>query len=95
MAVFVGYSSRFGVRVELNDPGPHNTSFIKSYKTRDFGHFWPFSWAIAHRFGVRAEFKRSGTPSHEFNEIVKKIAISDIDGYRTQFLGAGVDLNGP
>ena len=39
--------------------------------TRDIGHFWPFSWAIAHGFGFRVGFKRLGIPSHEFHEILK------------------------
>ena len=51
-----------GSRVDLNGLGPRNTSFTKSEKPRDFGHFWPFSWAIAHGFGVRGGFKLSGTP---------------------------------
>ena len=31
-------------------------------KTRQFGHFWPFSWAIEHSFWVRTRFQRLMTP---------------------------------
>ena len=58
----------------------HSHDFHEIVKTRDFGNFWPFSWAIAHVFGVQVGFKRPVTPSHEFHEIVKKLVISGISG---------------
>ena len=45
-----------GSGVDLNGPGPRNRTFI-NVKNRDFGHFWPFSVAIADGFGVQGAFK--------------------------------------
>ena len=36
------------------------------------GIYGRFLWAITHGFGVSDGFKRPETPSHEFDEIVKK-----------------------
>ena len=67
--VISGISGRFrvllhtglGSDVDLNGPGPSHMIFTKTYKTLDFSHFRPFSWAIAHGFGVRRGFKWSRT----------------------------------
>ena len=51
------WSTIFGYRVDFNDmlPPVHDSSGIA--KTRDFGHFWPFSWAIVHGFRVPGGFR--------------------------------------
>ena len=50
-AVFVGYSTQFSAPETIStahDPGyMKNLGVVKSHR---FGHFWPFSWAIAHNF---------------------------------------------
>ena len=57
----------FGSREDFKARSPpvHDSSGI--VKTRDFGYFWPFLWAIAHGFGVRRGFKWPGTPSQDFH----------------------------
>ena len=75
--------------MDLYGPVPHNTIFTKSYKTRDFEHLWPFSWAIVHGFGVRLGFIWSGTPSHDFNKIIRnswfRAFLPIFVGYSTRF----------
>ena len=50
LAIFVGYSTQFFA------PGMISTALARVHenwnvvKTRRSGHFWPFSWAIAHNF---------------------------------------------
>ena len=50
-------------------PPIHDTSGI--IKTRDFGHFWPFSWAIVHGFRVLRGFRCPVAPVHDTSGIVQ------------------------
>ena len=56
-----------GSGVDLNGPGPRNRTFI-NVKNRDFGHFWPFSVAVADGFGVQGGFKQTGTRNMSFTK---------------------------
>ena len=58
-------------------------------KTRRFGHFWPFSWAIAHSFWLQTQFERLVTPGtqklgrRQNSSIWSFLAV--FVGYNTQF----------
>ena len=56
------YHTVLGSGVDLNGSDPVTRVSYNRKKIRDSDHFWPFSWAIAHGFGVRGGLKRSGTP---------------------------------
>ena len=76
MVIFVGYSTQFWALGGFKRPGTLSTSFTKPLKTHDFGHFWPFSWAIAHSFWLQGGFNWLDTSF----TIGKKLVISGISG---------------
>ena len=57
-AVFVGYNPQFsGPGRILVSCDPRYTTLASGIgKTRDFGHFWLFSWVTTHVFGSREDF---------------------------------------
>ena len=55
-------STIFGSREDFDDPWPLVHDSNGMVKTRDFGHFWPFSWAIVHGFWVPGGFRCPVTP---------------------------------
>ena len=72
LAVFMGYSTQFlapGTISIARDSVHENWDVVKA---RRFGHFWPFSWAIAHNFfGSGDDFNGSGARVHENWDVVK------------------------
>ena len=55
LAVFMGYSTQFlapGTISIARDSVHENWDVVKAHR---FGHFWPFSWAIAHNFFLAPE----------------------------------------
>ena len=63
LAVFVGYSTQFLALETISMArDPWYTKNWDVVKTRRFGHFWLFSWAIAHNFWLRRRFQRLVTP---------------------------------
>ena len=99
LAVFVGYSTQFlapGTISTASDP--EYTKIEMSSKTRRFGHFWPFLWAITHSFWLRGLFQRlvpSGTRKlgrRQNSSIWPFLAV--FVGYSTHFFGFGDDFDG-
>ena len=69
--VFVGYNTLFwglGKILKVCDP---RTLTYGIFKTRRFGHFLQFSWAIVHCFGVRGRFDGPSPKVHEYLDVVK------------------------
>ena len=64
-------STVFGSREDFDAPSPpvHDSSGI--IKTRDFEHFWPFSWAIVRGLWVPGGFRCPVTPGHDSSSIIK------------------------
>ena len=65
LVVFVGYSTQFLAPDTIStarDPRVHaNWDVIKTHR---FGHFWPFSWAIAHIFLASEMISTSHDPGY-------------------------------
>ena len=65
-------------------------------KTRRFRHFWPFSLAIAHCFGIRARFRWPVTPGTQLfgrrQNSSFRAFLAVFVGYNTLFWGPGTVL---
>ena len=55
----------------FNGPWPLVHGNLEVDKTREFCHFWTFSWAIAHCFGSRDDFNGPWPPVHGNLEVDK------------------------
>ena len=92
LAVFVGYSTQvFWLRGRLQRLVPRLHETWDVVKTRRFGHFWLFPWAIAHKFiWLRRRFQRTVTLGtrklgcRQNSSICSFLAV--FVGYNTQFL---------
>ena len=63
----MGYSALFfGSGDDFNGPWPPVHSNLEFDKIREFCHFWPFSWAVAHCFCLRGWFRRPVTPGTRY-----------------------------
>ena len=91
LAVFMGYSTRLLAQVAISaarDPPVHENWGV--IKTRRFGHFWPFSWAIAHGCWLQVRFQWLVTPGkrklrcRQNSSIWSFLAV--LMGYSTRFL---------
>ena len=57
--IFMGYSIRLLAPVTIYTAcDPPVQGNLEVDKTREFCHFWPFSWAVSHGFGIHTVFGR-------------------------------------
>ena len=72
-AVFVGYNPQFSAPWRILVPCDTRYTTLASGigKTRDFGHFWPFSWVTTHSFQVPGGFRWPINPIHDSSDIGK------------------------
>ena len=61
----------FGSGDNFNGPWHLVHGNLEVDKTREFRHFWPFSWAIAHGFGSGDDFNGPSPPVHSNLEVAK------------------------
>ena len=67
----MGYSTQFLSPGGFKRLGTPSTKFQEFEKTRDFGHLWPFSWAIAHNFGLWVDINDPGPHHTSFTKPLK------------------------
>ena len=94
LAVFMGNSTQFfWLRDDFDGSCPPVHENWDDVKTRRFGHFWLFSWAIAHSFWLQRHFQRLVTPGtpklgcRQNTSIWSFLAV--FVGYSTKFLAQG------
>ena len=100
LTVIMGNSRRFfGTGYDFNAFRPRVHENWDMVRTRRFGNFWSFSWAIAHGFfWLRRLFQRLVTPctrklGRRQNSSIWSF-LADFVGYSTRFFGSGDHFNG-